>query len=101
MCKSLLPKYAFVLHGVFANEASKYFLVQVNVYKQPITDPGKNSKKGLLSLQRDEKGQFVTMQEGKGSADEVSPGNSRHKMPASLLALFVKFVENFAEVFYV
>lgn len=45
------------------------------MYKQPITDPGKNSKKGLLSLERDENGQFVTIQEGRGSADKVSKGD--------------------------
>ena len=50
------------------------------MYKQPITDPGKNSKKGLLSLERDENGQFVTIQEGRGSADKVSKGDKGDKL---------------------
>ncbi|XP_064632487.1 nicotinamide phosphoribosyltransferase-like isoform X2 [Lineus longissimus] len=40
--------------------------IGVNVYKEPITDLGKTSKKGRLTLQRTESGGFVTVQEGKG-----------------------------------
>ena len=44
----------------------------VNVFKQPITDPGKTSKKGILTLERDEQdGSFRTVQEGKGNAEKV------------------------------
>lgn len=38
---------------------------EVNVFKQPITDLGKKSKKGRLSLEC-EKGEYKTMEEGKG-----------------------------------
>ena len=48
------------------------FSVQVNVYKQPITDSSKNSKKGLLSLEKDEKGKYITIEEGRGNAEKVS-----------------------------
>ncbi|XP_072027111.1 nicotinamide phosphoribosyltransferase-like [Amphiura filiformis] len=41
-----------------------------NVYKEPITDLGKKSKKGKLSLERDDKGVLVTIQEGKGSPEK-------------------------------
>ncbi|XP_072181847.1 nicotinamide phosphoribosyltransferase-like [Diadema setosum] len=36
-----------------------------NVFKEPVTDPGKKSKKGRLSLQV-ENGRMVTIEEGKG-----------------------------------
>ncbi|XP_074626775.1 nicotinamide phosphoribosyltransferase-like [Acropora palmata] len=42
----------------------------VNVYKQPITDAAKHSKKGLLSLEVDEEGRYVTVEEGRGNADK-------------------------------
>lgn len=42
----------------------------VNVYKTPITDPGKKSKKGLMTLEIED-GQYVTKQEGSGSPDKV------------------------------
>merc|ERR1712039_65622 len=38
----------------------------VDVVKDPITDPGKKSKKGRLRLQRFKNGQWVTMTEGAG-----------------------------------
>ena len=44
----------------------------MNVYKQPITDSTKNSKKGLLSLELDENGKYVTIEEGRGNADKVT-----------------------------
>lgn len=37
----------------------------VNVYKEPITDKGKMSKKGRLTLEY-ESGKFTTVQNGKG-----------------------------------
>ncbi|XP_003385030.1 PREDICTED: nicotinamide phosphoribosyltransferase-like [Amphimedon queenslandica] len=40
----------------------------VNVYKTPITDPGKKSKKGLMTLEIED-GQYVTKQEGTGSPE--------------------------------
>lgn len=43
----------------------------VNVFKTPITDSGKKSKKGLMTLEFEE-GHFVTKEEGKGSADKVA-----------------------------
>ena len=45
-------------------------LLQVNVFKKPITDPGKNSKKGRLTLEL-QNGKFVTIQEGKGDTQKV------------------------------
>lgn len=41
------------------------------MYKQPITDLGKKSKKGLLSLERDAEGRIITVEEGKGDANKV------------------------------
>ena len=36
------------------------------VFKDPITDKGKQSKKGALTLQKDAEGKLVTMTEGQG-----------------------------------
>lgn len=41
----------------------------VNVFKEPITDMGKKSKKGRLTLEH-ENGEWVTKQEGTGSPDK-------------------------------
>jgi len=38
-------------------------VVKVNVFKAPVTDPGKNSKKGRLKLVKDSRGCFHTEQE--------------------------------------
>jgi len=39
----------------------------VDVYKQPVTDPAKVSKKGRMTLELDEDtGQYVTRQQGTG-----------------------------------
>jgi len=43
---------------------------QVNVFKEPITDMGKKSKKGRLTLEY-ENGQWSTTQEGTGDPDKV------------------------------
>ncbi|XP_062605553.1 nicotinamide phosphoribosyltransferase-like, partial [Saccostrea cucullata] len=43
---------------------------EVNVYKQPITDPGKKSKKGRLTLEYSD-GQYRTVEEGKGDSKKV------------------------------
>ena len=48
-----------------------HFLFQVQVFKKPITDPGKNSKKGRLTLELQD-GEYVTVQEGKGDPKKVS-----------------------------
>ncbi|XP_020913725.1 nicotinamide phosphoribosyltransferase [Exaiptasia diaphana] len=42
----------------------------VDVYKQPVTDPNKKSKKGLLSLEKNSDGSFVTIEGGKGDPDK-------------------------------
>lgn len=42
---------------------------EVEVYKEPITDTGKTSKKGRLTLQRDN-GTFTTIQHGKGDPEK-------------------------------
>ena len=44
--------------------------MQVNVFKKPITDPGKNSKKGRLSLEI-QNGKYVTVEEGQGDPKKV------------------------------
>ncbi|MPC46457.1 Nicotinamide phosphoribosyltransferase [Portunus trituberculatus] len=38
----------------------------MEVFKQPITDSGKTSKKGRLTLERGEDGTYITVQHGKG-----------------------------------
>jgi nicotinamide phosphoribosyltransferase len=43
----------------------------VNVYKAPITDPGKKSKKGRLTLEKTKDGNFVTVEEGAGDVKKV------------------------------
>merc|ERR1719469_1280299 len=40
----------------------------VDVFKDPITDAGKKSKKGKLSLEQNEQGEWTTIEEGKGVA---------------------------------
>lgn len=45
-------------------------LLQVNVFKDPVADPNKRSKKGRLSLHRKPNGDFVTLEEGKGDLEE-------------------------------
>ena len=44
--------------------------LQRNVYKHPVTDTGKKSKKGRLTLQ-EENGKIVTVEEGKGDPHKV------------------------------
>lgn len=45
-------------------------VAQVNVFKDPVADPNKRSKKGRLSLHRTQSGDFVTLEEGKGDLEE-------------------------------
>ena len=45
--------------------------LQVNVYKDPITDHGKLSKKGRMTLEMSD-GHFVTKTEGTGDSSKVS-----------------------------
>jgi len=47
------------------------FGLQVNVYKQPITDLGKKSKKGRLSLEQQSDGTIVTKEQGTGDPKKV------------------------------
>ncbi|XP_049639273.1 nicotinamide phosphoribosyltransferase isoform X2 [Suncus etruscus] len=42
----------------------------INVFKDPVADPNKRSKKGRLSLHRTPAGNFVTLEEGKGDFEE-------------------------------
>ncbi|XP_038666491.1 nicotinamide phosphoribosyltransferase 2 [Scyliorhinus canicula] len=42
----------------------------LDVYKQPVTDPIKDSKRGQLILRRNTDGIFETIQEGKGNPEE-------------------------------
>lgn len=41
------------------------------MYKEPVTDPGKKSKKGHMTLERNELGQYVTKVEDSGNPDKV------------------------------
>ena len=38
--------------------------MQVNIYKDPVTDHGKISKKGLMTLELDDSGRYITKTEG-------------------------------------
>lgn len=58
----------------------------MNVFKDPVADPNKRSKKGRLSLHRTQSGDFVTLEEGKGDLEEYGVVSS-HK-PFSLLNCF-------------
>ena len=40
------------------------------MFKDPVADPNKRSKKGRLSLHRTQSGHFVTLEEGKGDLEE-------------------------------
>ncbi|XP_078059350.1 nicotinamide phosphoribosyltransferase 2 [Mustelus asterias] len=42
----------------------------LDVYKQPVTDPIKGSKRGMLTLRRNPDGSIETVQEGKGNPEE-------------------------------
>ena len=63
------PPQIYILHvpapmyvkfeELFLKRYSLFFL-QVDVYKDPITDPGKTSKKGNITLVRNSKGEFET-----------------------------------------
>ena len=44
----------------------------MNIFKDPVTDHGKLSKKGRLTLELDESGQFVTRTEGTGDPEKVN-----------------------------
>lgn len=46
------------------------FSLQVNVFKDPVADPNKRSKKGRLSLHMTQSGDYVTLEEGKGELEE-------------------------------
>lgn len=50
-----------------------HFLLQVNVFKDPVADPNKRSKKGRLSLHKTTTNSFVTLEEGKGDLEEYGP----------------------------
>lgn len=49
----------------------------MNVFKDPVADPNKRSKKGRLSLHRTQSGEFVTLEEGKGDLEEYGVVSSR------------------------
>lgn len=49
--------------------------MQVNIYKDPVTDHGKISKKGLMTLELDDSGKYVTKTEGTGDPAKVYRGN--------------------------
>lgn len=43
----------------------------MDVYKQPVTDPSKGSKRGRLSLRRNSDGFIETVEQGAGKPEEV------------------------------
>ena len=45
--------------------------IQVNVYKDPITDRGKMSRRGRMTLELDSSGQYITRTEGTGDPQKV------------------------------
>lgn len=49
------------------------------MFKDPVADPNKRSKKGRLSLHRTQNGDFVTLEEGKGDLEEYGVVSSRHR----------------------
>ena len=55
-----LSEYIFYIKELFLKRYSLLFFLQVDVYKDPITDPGKTSKKGNITLVRNSKGEFET-----------------------------------------
>ncbi len=67
-------------------------LFQVNIYKQPITDPGKNSKRGLLTLEYDEDGKYVTRTENSGDPKKVLHA-TRYKTCDNILKLIQDLLE--------
>ncbi len=46
-------------------------MLQVNIYKDPVTDPGKKSKKGRLSLEVDKDGSYFTSTENTSDSATV------------------------------
>lgn len=44
--------------------------MKVNVFKDPITDRGKKSKRGRLTLEKQDD-TFVTVEQGKGDTEKV------------------------------
>lgn len=56
---------------MFNMPLNHFYHFQVNVYKQPVTDPGKKSKKGRLTLEYSD-GQYKTVEEGKGDPKKVN-----------------------------
>lgn len=50
--------------------------LQVNVFKDPVADPNKRSKKGRLSLHMTQSGDYVTLEEGKGELEEYGEVHS-------------------------
>ena len=43
----------------------------MDIFKDPVTDHGKLSKKGRMTLEKDENGVFVTRTEGLGDPEKV------------------------------
>lgn len=61
-------------------------MLQVNVFKDPVADPNKRSKKGRLSLHRTQSGDFVTLEEGKGDLEEYGAvSTTTHKRSHSFV----------------
>lgn len=50
------------------------------MFKDPVADPNKRSKKGRLSLHRTQSGDFVTLEEGKGDLEEYGEVSSPHAL---------------------
>ena len=63
------------VHSVTFSFNKFFFFIffQMDVYKQPVTDPSKRSKKGRLSLRRNSDGFIETVEKGAGKPEEVGP----------------------------
>lgn len=40
------------------------------MFKDPVADPNKRSKKGRLSLHKSQSGEYLTLEEGRGELEE-------------------------------
>ncbi len=47
-------------------------VAQVDIFKDPVTDHGKLSKKGRVTLELDDGGQYITRTQGTGNAEKVA-----------------------------
>uniref|UniRef100_A0AAQ4R064 Nicotinamide phosphoribosyltransferase n=1 Tax=Gasterosteus aculeatus aculeatus TaxID=481459 RepID=A0AAQ4R064_GASAC len=63
----VLPSYLRIIQGDGIDLSS---VDEMDVYKQPVTDPSKGSKRGRLSLRRNSDGFLETIEKGAGKPEE-------------------------------